>query len=137
RGIRRDRDVRRRRGRGARDSREGEVSLTPMAHWLQLLRLDYRRYRAAGHSRLETLLAQGFWASSVYRACYALESTFDRGLPRAAAKALGAILQKLMEIVTGICIPDCEIGAGLYFPRFVGIILRQGPIVAMCKIEQH
>lgn len=107
--------------------------------WYKLLYLDYRRYRTAGHSAAATLfLAQGFWASAVYRASHALVECMPRGPLRLAAKTLGAALQKLMEILTGICIPrNCEIGGGLYFPRFGGIILSHGSIGENCTIEHN
>src|SRR3954471_8641004 len=61
-----------------------------------------------------------------------------RGLPRSAAKTLAAVAQKLMEILTGICLPrDAEIGGGLYLPRFGGIILGRGLIGANCPIEEN
>ena len=53
------------------------------------------------------------------------------------ARTFAGTLQKAMEIVAGICIPrGCDIGGGLYFPRFGGIILSHGPIGANCTIEQ-
>jgi serine O-acetyltransferase len=106
--------------------------------WIGLLYLDYRRYRAAGQSWLETLFfTQGFWASCVYRICHALVEWLPAGVPRMLGKTLAAALQKAVEIATGICIPvNCEIGGGLYFPRFGGIILSHGSIGRHCTIEQ-
>jgi len=108
--------------------------------WWRLLYLDYRRYRAAGESCLGTIfLAQGFWASCVYRASRALvESLPSGGALQAAARVLAAAAQKAVEIATGICIPrNTEIGGGLYFPRFGSIILSHGDIGANCTIEQN
>lgn len=107
--------------------------------WLRLLYLDYRRYRAAGQSCLGTLfLTQGFWANCVHRSCYALVTGLPSGPLRALAKTLAAVAQKAIEILTGICIPNkCEIGGGLYFPRFGAIILSHGSIGANCTIEQN
>jgi serine O-acetyltransferase len=99
---------------------------------------DYRRYRVEGHSFFSTLLAQGFWASAVYRMSHALVEWLPPGPLRLPAKALGSALQKLMEIVTGICIPrNCEIGPGLYIPRFGGIILSHAPIGENCTLEHN
>lgn len=106
--------------------------------WWRLVCLDYRRYRAAGRSAAATIfLAQGFWASCVYRATHALVDALPEGVPRTMARALGALAQKGVEIVTGICIPrDCEIGGGLYLPGFGGIVLGHGAIGENCTIEQ-
>jgi serine O-acetyltransferase len=110
-----------------------------LPEWCRLLHLDYRRYRLAGHSAIATiLLAQGFWASCVYRPCHALVDWVPGGVLRSAAKTLAAILQKVMEIVTGICLPrDAQIGGGLYLPSFGAIILGRGSIGANCTIEQN
>ena len=110
-----------------------------LPEWCRLLYLDYRRYRLAGHSAMATLcLAQGFWASCVYRPCHALVEWVPAGVLRAAAKTLAAILQKVMEIITGICLPrDAQIGGGLYLPSFGAIILGRGSIGANCTIEQN
>jgi serine O-acetyltransferase len=107
--------------------------------WCRLLHLDYRRYRIAGHSAMATLfLTQGFWASVVYRACHALVEWLPGGPLRGAAKTLSAILQKMVEIVTGICLPrDADIGGGLYLPSFGAIILARGSIGENCTIEQN
>ena len=105
--------------------------------WCRLLYLDYRRYRAEGHGALETLfLKQGFWASAVYRPCRALVEAMPAGVAQAGAKTLVGVVQKFVEILTGIAIPrTCEIGGGLYLPRFGGIILSHGPIGENCTIE--
>ena len=107
--------------------------------WCRLLYLDYRRYRATGHSAMATLfLTQGFWASVVYRACHAFVEWLPGGVLRGAAKTLAAILQKIVEIVTGICLPrDAEIGGGLHLPSFGAIILARGSIGENCTIEQN
>ncbi len=109
------------------------------ARWWRLLYLDYRRYRAAGESCLGTIfLAQGFWASCVYRATRALVECLPPGPLRALARILAAAAQKVVEIATGICIPrNAEIGGGIYFPRFGSIILSHGDIGANCTIEQN
>jgi serine O-acetyltransferase len=107
--------------------------------WLQLLHQDYRRYRAAGHSALGTIfLAQGFWASCVHRVFHALITALPGGFLRSIAKTLGAVVQKVVEIATGICIPNkTKVGGGLYFPRFGAIILSHGAIGENVTIEQN
>lgn len=113
--------------------------ILPLPEWCRLLYSDYRRYRAAGESCLATiLLTQGFWASCVYRSCHAFVNAMPGGVLRSAAKTIASVLQKVIEIVTGICIPNkTVIGAGLYIPRFGAIILSHGPIGENCTIEQN
>jgi serine O-acetyltransferase len=110
-----------------------------LPEWCELLRRDYRRYRTAGRSALATIcLSQGFWASCVYRACHALVDRVPGGALRAVAKTLAAVLQKVIEIITGICLPrDAEIGGGLYLPSFGAIILARSSIGENCTIEQN
>jgi serine O-acetyltransferase len=110
-----------------------------MPQWCWLLRQDYRRYRAAGHSALGTVfLTQGFWANCVHRSFHALITSLPNGPLRSIAKTFGAFVQKAVEIVTGICIPNkTEIGGGLYLPRFGAIILSHGSIGENCTIEQN
>ena len=105
--------------------------------WCRLVWLDYRRYRAEGHGALRTVfLTQGFWAVTVYRLSRALIQAAPSGLLRTLAKSLAGVLQKAIEILTGIAIPrTCEIGGGLYIPHFGGIILSHGPIGENCTIE--
>jgi len=107
--------------------------------WCRLLYQDYRRYRAAGHSALGTIfLSQGFWANCVHRVFHALISAAPGGPLRSIAKTIGALAQKLVEIATGICIPNkTQVGGGLYFPRFGAIILSHGSIGENCTIEQN
>ena len=110
-----------------------------LPQWCRLLYQDYRRYRVAGRSALATVfLSQGFWASIVYRASHAFVEVMPGDVLRGAAKTLAAVLQKLMEIITGICLPrDAEIGGGLYLPSFGGVILGRGSIGDNCTIEQN
>ena len=110
-----------------------------MPEWCRLLYLDYRRYRAAGQSAPATIfLTQGFWANCVHRSCYALIRATPPGLLRSAVKSAAAVVQKAVEVVTGICIPNkCEIGGGLHIPRFGAIILSHGSIGENCTIEQN
>jgi serine O-acetyltransferase len=107
--------------------------------WCRLIYQDYRRYRAAGQSAFGTIfLAQGFWANCVHRSFHALIASLPKGPLRSIAKTLGAFVQKAVEIVTGICIPNkTEVGGGLYFPRFGAIILSHGSIGENCTIEQN
>jgi serine O-acetyltransferase len=119
---------------GARISRQ----TFRLPQWYRLLYQDYRRYRAAGQSGLATVfLTQGFWANGVYRISHALVEWLPGSIAPMLARTLTGALQKAIEIVAGICIPrGCDIGGGLYLPRFGGIILSHGPIGANCTIEQ-
>lgn len=103
----------------------------------RLLYLDYRRYRVAGRSAAATiLLTQGFWASVVYRLSHAFVDGLPDGFLQTTARALAALAQKAVEILTGICIPrETEIAGGLYLPSFGGIILSHGAIGENCTIE--
>jgi len=111
----------------------------PLPQWMRLLYRDYRRYRAAGRTVLGTIfLTQGFWASCVYRSSHAVTESLPAGALRASAKVVAAVAQKLMEVITGICIPrDCYTGGGLYLPTFGPIILGRGVIGENCTIEQN
>jgi serine O-acetyltransferase len=108
--------------------------------WCRQIHGDYRRYRATEESLLTTIfLTQGFWASCVYRMSRGIVQELPRGFVRNAAKILAAALQKMVEIVTGICIPrECSIGEGLYIGHFGSIILpRGGTIGHNCNIGQN
>lgn len=123
-------------GVAAKPRSRGAVLAQP-ARWWRLLYLDYRRYRAAGRSAATTIfLTQGMWASCVYRVSHAFVGVLPQGPLETLARALAAVAQKAVEIVTGICIPrDCEIGGGLYLPSFGSIILSHGSIGGNCTIE--
>lgn len=112
----------------------------PLHHttWWRHLYLDFKRYEATGDSWATILLSQGFWASSVYRLSRAALDGTPRFL-RLPVRVLAVLAQKLMEIVTGICIPaKCEIGEGLYIGHYGGIILpRHGRIGHNCSFAQN
>ena len=126
---------------GLAENRSDAPSQTfPLHHttWWRHLYLDFKRYEATGDSWGTILLSQGFWASSVYR----LSRAALRGAPRflrLPVRVVAVLAQKLMEIVTGICIPaKCEIGEGLYIGHYGGIILpRHGRIGHNCSFAQN
>jgi serine O-acetyltransferase len=106
----------------------------------RLIYLDYRRYFAAGASNAVSVIAftQGFWASAVFRVSHwALARCRIPGL-RVVIKAACIILQKFIEIITGICIPGrCEIGPGLYIGHFGGIFIdSEARIGSNCNLAQ-
>lgn len=102
--------------------------------WWRHIYFDFRRYRVTADAALRTIfLTQGFWASSVYRVSRAMV----RRAP--ALRWLGAIVQKAVEIVTGISIPpQCEIGDGLYIGHYGSIILApEARIGHNCSLAQN
>ena len=107
--------------------------------WWRHVQRDFLRYRATSDSWGTTLLAQGFWASTVYRTMragvYGARPRFLRG----PLRVLSVLAQKLMEIVTGICIPvPCDIGEGLYIGHYGAIILpARGRIGHNCSFAQN
>ena len=101
---------------------------------------DYRRYRAAGARNAFSVIAltQGFWASAVFRISHwALDRCRVPGL-RLIIKALCLCFQKIIEILTGICIPaTCNIGRGLYIGHFSGIFIdSEARFGSNCNIAQ-
>jgi len=106
----------------------------------RLIYLDYRRYFAAGARNAISVivLTQGFWASATFRMSHwALTRCRVPGV-RIVVKAGCIILQKLIEILTGICIPGrCNIGPGLYIGHFGGIFIdSEARIGGNCNIAQ-
>ena len=108
-----------------------EIHHTP---WWRHIYRDFRRYRVTADPALRTVfLTQGFWASSAYR------------LSRAAllrtrlARPLVALLQKLVEVVTGISLPPpCEIGEGLYIGHYGSIIVAPDSRIGHnCSLAQN
>ena len=81
---------------------------------------DYRRYRAGGASWFETIfLTQGFWATCVYRMSNHAHKNISSKVIRKPTIFICVVIGKLIEIVTGICMPmQCEIGEGLEIPHF-------------------
>ena len=92
----------------------------------QLIRSDYRRYRAAGAGSWfgVVLMTQGLWASTVYRINrHCLLNLRLSGL-RQLARILGLLAHKAMEIVTGVSLPpELTAGEGLYIGHYGAIIV--------------
>jgi serine O-acetyltransferase len=106
--------------------------------WWEHIGRDFRRYRVTNDPVLRTIfLSQGFWASSVYRMARA---AIERGgLAEWIARPLAAIVQKLVEIVTGISLPPaCEVGDGLYIGHYGSIIVSpKARIGHNCSLAQN
>lgn len=85
------------------------------------------------------ILTQAIWATIVYRAgawCVRNQRRIG-GVPRAALPFL-TILQKLVEVATGIEIPfSTRIGRGLYIGHFGQVILSSKAVIGeFCNISQ-
>lgn len=120
--------------------RRFSVPALRLPEWCHLIHTDYRRYRATEESALTTIfLTQGFWASCVYRFSRGILHGLRPGLLKKVLKTFTALLQKIVEIVTGICIPrECNIGEGFYIGHYGTIILpRFGRIGHNCNIGQN
>jgi serine O-acetyltransferase len=106
----------------------------------QMLYRDYRRYRAAGARNAFSVIAltQGFWASAVFRISHWTLEHCRVPVLHILAKAVCLAFQKVIEILTGICIPGkCDIGPGLYIGHFSGIFIdSDSRIGANCNIAQ-
>lgn len=93
---------------------------------LQLIHSDYRRYRAAGAKKPFSviLFTQGFWASTVFRFSHWARERLDLPGLRLIVRVLCILLEKFIELFTGISIPPkCNIGAGFYIGHFGGIFI--------------
>lgn len=126
----------------AEEGRGGTEAPLPRMHhtpWWRHIYRDFKRYEATGDSWPTILLSQGFWASSVYRISRAAVTGARPAILRGPLRAAALLAQKLMEIVTGICIPtQCEIGEALYIGHYGGIILpRHGRIGHNCSFAQN
>lgn len=92
------------------------------------------RYSSLG-GFLRLLTVQGFIAVATYRL-----GSFIYSLPRGLSLPLRAVhhvLQKLVEITTGIMLPvGVEAGSGLYIGHFGGIVINGGVRIGTdCKIS--
>jgi serine O-acetyltransferase len=122
----------------ARDARPSspEFHHTP---WWRHIYLDYRRYQATGDGWMRIVLTQGFWASCVYRMSRAAVMGARPRFLRIPARVVAVLAQKLIEILTGICMPPkCEIGEGLYIGHYGAIIFpAHGRIGHNCSLSQN
>jgi serine O-acetyltransferase len=89
----------------------------------ELIKADYARafersgYKGAARRHLHTLTAAGFQAAACYRAA--------RWLMLKRVPFLGAVIQRLAEVWTGVSIPpEAAIGPGLWIPHGDGIVVN-------------
>ncbi|MBV8030075.1 MAG: serine acetyltransferase [Betaproteobacteria bacterium] len=106
--------------------------------WWRHIYLDFKRYEATGDSWGTILLSQGFWASCVFRISHAAVTNLKPAFLRRPVKIVTTLAQKLVEVLTGICIPArCDIGEGLYIGHYGSIILPvHGRIGHNCSFAQ-
>lgn len=101
---------------------------------------DYRRYRATGEKGLlqVVLLTQGFWASLAYRLSHLVYIELHIPIIRQIMRFFSKIIQKVIEILTGISLPSrCRIGQGLYIGHFGQIIVHpETQIGDNCNLSQ-
>ena len=99
---------------------------------------DYRRYRATDDSMAVTLLSQGFWASTIYRIFRPIYLHVHIPVVRTVLLLTGNMIGKLIEILTGICVPfSCTIGEGIYIGHFGNIFFpSRGSLGNNCSLSQ-
>ena len=105
-----------------------------------MLKSDFKKYKKySGKSSLILLITtQGLWAIVVYRI---FNSIYKSKLPKILKKVFllfGVILQKWIEIVTGISISyTSKIGHSFYIGHFGGIIINANAEIGNnCNISQ-
>ncbi len=107
---------------------------------LDNFRADIHRYIALkNNSWLYLILTQqGLWALAEYRFSRWVRTSVHIPIIRQILKLFGFIWHKLIEITTGIDIPNqAEIGKGLYIGHFGGIFLNTGVKMGeYCNLSQ-
>ncbi len=101
--------------------------MSPWHNFLYNVRADIERYIATGaRSKWRVIfLYQAFWASFIYRFTDFLRKYFYKSPIRVLSSAISIILEKIIQIITGISLPvGCDIGSGLYIAHFGGIIVH-------------
>lgn len=104
------------------------------------IRADIDRYviMDESHWLLLLLTHRGLWASTQYRFSRWVHYEFHVPILRLALKVFNALWRKVVEITTGIEIPNrTEIGKGLYIPHAFGIFIHQDVKVGdYCNLSQ-
>jgi serine O-acetyltransferase len=107
---------------------------------LNEFRADIERYIVLkNNSWLYLILTQqGLWALAEYRFSRWVRTSVHIPLIRQILKLFGFIWHKLIEITTGIDIPNqAEVGKGLYIGHFGGIFLNTGVQMGeYCNLSQ-
>jgi serine O-acetyltransferase len=101
---------------------------------------DYRRFRVSENkdSIRVIFFTQGFWAVFWYRLAHMVYCKLRVPVIRQATMAILYVVQKIMEIITGIYLPArCQVGAGLFIGHFGNIIVNiVASIGENCNISQ-
>jgi len=108
---------------------------------MQSFRQDIQRYRLhRSSSSLFVILCteQGLWALAQYRLASSIYQATLPPLLKQILLGIMVILQKIIEILTGICLPyAATIGPGFYIGHFGNIFINhQAVIGSRCNISQ-
>jgi serine O-acetyltransferase len=104
-------------------------------------RADLARYHYATRDRpllFTYLTKQGLWAITEYRFSYWVRHQVRLPVLRQLLQGIGLIWHKLIEITTGIDLPNrAKIGKGLYIPHFGEIVVNAESVLGdYCTISQ-
>lgn len=105
----------------------------------QLIKSDFRKYKKYGGSFFGIVFfTQGFWAIFHYRIAHFIYSNIKWQPFRFLGLFYALIMQKIVEITTGISIPaSSKIGHSFYIGHFGGIIINANTIMGdNCNISQ-
>ena len=94
---------------------------------LKTIYLDYRRFCVSEQKDpiRVIFLTQGFWAVFWYRLAHAVYYNFRFPVLRQVLMAFLYVMQKMMEILTGVYLPArCTVGEGLFIGHFGNIIIN-------------
>jgi serine O-acetyltransferase len=101
--------------------------------------IDRYVYMDQKHWLLLLLSKPGLWVSTQYRFSRWVHFYFHIPLLRSVAKLICAIWQKIVEILTGIELPNrAEIGAGVFIPHANGIVVHMNAKLGRnCNLAQQ
>lgn len=111
-----------------------------MKNCFKLIYSDYRRYKANGerYSFIIIFFTQGFWATMNFRVSNSLIRSISPGFFRKIIQGILLINHKLIEIITGINIPNVtSVKRGLYIGHYGQIIINsEAQIGENCNLSQ-
>jgi serine O-acetyltransferase len=101
--------------------------------------IDRYVYTDQIHWIVALLLKQGLWVTTQYRLSRWVHYHFHVPLLRPIVKTICSMWQKIIEILTGVELPNrAEIAGGLYLPHANGIIVHiDAKIGRYCNIAQQ
>jgi serine O-acetyltransferase len=113
-------------------------------NWRAAYRRDIERYlRYSGKSTLRKtvlvlLTEQGLWALLQYRLTHALHRSSVPWMIKKPLLLLALFWQKLVEVLTGICLPGrAVIGPGLYIGHFGPLVVHRDAVIGhRCNLSQ-